>query len=135
MIETVKNPAPSANGDRASEFVKVRNTDKPNTTPTPKKRQRLVLSVAVSENGKERFFTVRGQTAKALMALIRAGTKGCTALEVTSWAYRFAAYCHDLIHKHGLVIRTDKETHDGGWHGRHVLLSNVRILGNGRGAE
>jgi hypothetical protein len=127
MSSTIKNPAPFADGDRASKLVKVRNPDNQDTTPNTKARQRVVLDVAVSENGKERFFTVRGQTAKALWALIGAGSRGCTALEAASWAYRFAAYCHDLIHKHGLVIRTDKEPHEGGWHGRHVLVSNVRI--------
>lgn len=127
MRNSNKYPAPSANGDRASKLVKVRNTDKQDTTSNTKARQRLVLNVAVSENGNERFFTVRGQTAKTLKALIERGSKGCTAQEAASWAYRFAAYCHDLIHKHGLTIRTDKENHEGGWHGRHVLESDVRI--------
>jgi len=127
MKKTTKNPAPCTDGDRASELVKVRNTDKIDNTPSRKNRQRHVLKAVVFENGKERFFIVRGQTAKALKALVTAGSKGCTAFEVASWAYRFSAYCHDLIHKHGLNIRTDKETHEGGWHGRHVLESQVSI--------
>jgi hypothetical protein len=28
----------------------------------------------------------------------------------------------------GLSIRTDREEHPGGWHGRHVLETPVRIL-------
>ncbi len=80
---------------------------------------------AVGPNGP---FTVRGQTGKSLRALVNAGDKGVTALEVTCWALRFAAYCHDLRHKHGLTIETLREDHDGGWHGRHVLRSPVTIL-------
>ena len=70
---------------------------------------------------------VRGQTAKALLALVKAGPRGVTALETATWAYRLAAYCHDLRKNYGLVIRTDREDHDGGWHGRHVLESEVQI--------
>jgi hypothetical protein len=72
-------------------------------------------------------FTVTGQTAKALMALHRAGAAGVTALEVSTWAYRFAAYCYDL-RKHGLDIETVREAHDGGWHGRHVLHTPVTLV-------
>ncbi|WP_303980615.1 hypothetical protein [Dongia mobilis] len=70
---------------------------------------------------------VRGQTAKALLALVKAGPRGVTAMEAATWAYRLAAYCHDLRKNYGLVIRTDREDHDGGWHGRHVLESEVHI--------
>ena len=73
-------------------------------------------------------FTVRGQTGKSLKALVSAGDAGVTALEVTCWALRFSAYCWDLRHKHGLIIDTLREKHDGGWHGRHVLRSRVRIV-------
>jgi hypothetical protein len=73
-------------------------------------------------------FTVRGQTAKCLLALVKAGERGCTALEVSSWALRFAAYCHELRKNHGLEIETIPENHDGGWHGRHVLRTPVEIL-------
>ena len=77
--------------------------------------------------GPKGSFTVRGQTAKALRALIAAGDKGVTALEVATWAYRFAAYCFDLRHKHDLAIETLREPHAGGWHGRHVLHTIVII--------
>ena len=81
---------------------------------------------AVGPNG---LFAVKGQTGRSLRALVAAGDQGVTALEVSSWALRFAAYCHDLRHKHGLQIDTLREGHDGGWHGRHVLRSTVEILG------
>lgn len=71
-------------------------------------------------------FTVTGQTAKALMALHRSGAAGVTALEVSTWAYRFAAYCHDL-RKQGLDIETVREPHEGGRHGRYFLHTPVTL--------
>jgi hypothetical protein len=88
---------------------------------------KLKVSARVITANGERGFVVGGQTARALVALVEAGPKGCTALEVSTWAYRFAAYCHDLIHDHGLNIETLREDHPGGWHGRHVLLDKVII--------
>ena len=75
-----------------------------------------------------RRFEVRGQTAKALVALVAAGNRGLTAQEAAHWAFRLAAYCHDLRKDHGLEIQTLREDHPGGWHGRHVLHTPVRIL-------
>jgi hypothetical protein len=81
------------------------------------------------ESDARRPFTVRGQTARALCALVAAGPRGVTALDVSgTWAYRFAAYCHKLRTRHGLAIRTDREPHPGGWHGRHVLETPVVIV-------
>jgi hypothetical protein len=76
----------------------------------------------------ERRFIVRGQTAKALIALVAGGDRGATALEVSTWALRFAAYCHLLRRDFGLSIRTEREDHPGGWHGRHVLETPVRMV-------
>jgi hypothetical protein len=76
----------------------------------------------------ERRLIVRGQTAKALIALVAGGDRGATALEVSTWALRFAAYCHFLRRDFGLSIRTKREEHPGGWHGRHVLETPVRLL-------
>ena len=88
-------------------------------------RKRLVV-VAVQPQGQP--FKVTGQNAKALLALVKAGAKGVTALEVAAWAFRFSAYCHVLRHRHGLTISTEWEAHEGGKHGRYVLLSSVTIL-------
>ena len=55
--------------------------------------------------------------AKALIALVCGGDRGVTALEAATWAYRLAAYCHELRTRYGLAIRTDREEHPGGWHG------------------
>ena len=89
---------------------------------------RLCLQARFCDAEGERVIELRGQAAKALLALVAAGPRGCTALEVATWAYRFAAYCHELRHEHGLAIRTDREEHPGGWHGRHVLETPVEIL-------
>ena len=76
---------------------------------------RQVIHATVYEFGNRRSITATGQTAKALLALVEAGPKGVTAFEAVTWAYRLAAYCHDLRRKHGLSVRTDKESHPGGW--------------------
>ena len=91
---------------------------------------RQVVHATVFECGYRRSITVKGQTAKALQALVEAGPRGVTALETAAWAFRLAAYCHVLRHKHDLTIRTDKELHPGGWHGRYVFESDVRIEEN-----
>lgn len=93
-------------------------------TLKPIERKRISIT-AIGPNGQ---FKVRGKTAKCLNALVAAGPNGTTALETSSWALRFSAYCFDLRHKHGLDILTLREAHDGGWHGRHVLQSAVKIV-------
>lgn len=85
-----------------------------------------VEAIAYLREG-ERRFIVRGQTAKTLVALVASGDRGATALEVSTWPLRFAA-CHLLRRDFGLSIRTDREDHPGGWHGRHVLETPVRIV-------
>ncbi len=88
---------------------------------------RLYVEAIALAPGGDRLFVVRGQTAKALIALVNGGDRGVTALEVATWAYRFAAYCFDLRNRYGLLIRTEREEHPGGWHGRHVLETPVTI--------
>lgn len=72
-------------------------------------------------------FTVTGQDAKTLSALVGAGVRGVTALEVNSWAYRLGAYVYSLRHNCGLAIETVREPHEGGWHARYVLRSPVKL--------
>ena len=90
--------------------------------------QRLEVKARYESGGQPHTITVRGQQAKALLALNKAGPKGRAAQEVSTWAYRFSAYCYELKHKHGLSIRTDREKHEGGSHGRHTLLTPVEVL-------
>ena len=68
------------------------------------------------------------QPRRALAALISAGSKGVTALELSSWAYRLGAYVHTLRHDYGLAIETLREPHDGGWNGRYVLHTPCQII-------
>ncbi len=55
MNNIIKNPAPTAIGNRVSKLVKVRNTDKQNITPHTRIRQRLVLDAVVIEMEVESF--------------------------------------------------------------------------------
>lgn len=73
-------------------------------------------------------FTVTGQTARTLLALVKAGAAGVTALEIASWAFRLSHYVMVLRHKHRLAIPMLWEAHEGGKHGRYVLRSTVTIL-------
>ena len=100
-----------------------------NPSPDPKPRTRAALQ-AIGPDGLA--FTVKGQLAKALRALVEAGVTGVTALEVTTWALRLAAYVHDLRKRHGLAIETLREGHEGGWHGRYVLRAAVRLVEGGQ---
>jgi hypothetical protein len=89
---------------------------------------RPTIRVRAWLSGQPREIEVSGQTAKALLALVSADGRGVTALECATWAYWLAAYCHELRHRSGLAIRTARENHPGGWHGRHVLETPVEIL-------
>lgn len=93
--------------------------------PSGGPRKRLVVK-AIGPDGKP--FTVTGQNAKALLALVKAGAAGVTALDVAAWAFRLAAHCHVLRHRHRLSIFTLWEDHEGGRHARYVLASAVTIL-------
>lgn len=88
-------------------------------------RKRLVVK-AIGPDGQP--FTVTGQNAKALLALVKAGAAGVTALDVAAWAFRLAAHCHVLRHRHRLSIITLWEGHEGGRHARYVLRSSVTII-------
>ena len=91
------------------------------TTRRPFKRR------VIEARGAAGAFTVTGQTAKALEALVERGAAGVTSLEVSSWALRLSAYVHDLRHDYGLTIETVREDHEGGWHARYRLASPVTI--------
>lgn len=76
-----------------------------------------------------------GRYGQALKALIDAGDKGVTALEISSWALRLSHYVHILRTdpRYNLDIETAYEDHevDGmgpGRHGRYRLISRVELL-------
>ncbi len=75
-------------------------------------------------------YQVTGKCAQTLAALYSTGTRGITALEMSNtWALRLAAYVHDL-RKLGLDIQTLHEKHEGGWHGRYILITPIKLLDN-----
>ena len=92
------------------------------------KSNKIVANFSILIGDKEKLFTLRGQMARSLIALIKSGDKGCNALEVTCWALRFSGYIHFLRKDYGLEIITQREPHDGGWHARYFLLDNVKII-------
>lgn len=71
---------------------------------------------------------VTGRQAQTILWLATKGKKGVSALEMSSWALRLAAYVHILKSKHDLQIVTQREKHDGGTHARYVLLTPVEII-------
>lgn len=75
-----------------------------------------------------RTLTLNGKTARTLRALVDKGVAGITALEMSNtWALRIADYVHTLRHTHNISILMVKEPHEGGWHARYVLQSNVTL--------
>ncbi len=123
-----KGPGAAATALRAG-FVASRkptrfNSAKPDCHQPAMRQPRRARIRAVGPAGS---FTATGQVAKALDALVTTGTRGVTALEVNSLAYRLGAYVHSLRHDCGLAIETLHEPHEGGWHGRYVLRSPVKL--------
>jgi len=70
---------------------------------------------------------VSGQVARTVKALLHSGKRGVTALEMSTWALRLAAYIETLRNRHGLSISCERETHTGGWHGRYRLHTPIKI--------
>ena len=73
-----------------------------------------------------RTIHVQGRDRWALECLIKAGSKGCSAIDHPG--PRWSAYVHDRRHEHGLIIETITEEHGPpfeGTHGRYVLRSVV----------
>jgi hypothetical protein len=76
--------------------------------------------------GEAREIRLMGRDRWALEMLIRAGSRGITAIEMNG--PRLHAYIFDLRHEHGLSIIREDEPHSGdfpGHHGRYFLLSKV----------
>ena len=96
----------------------------PDTKPPAHEKQKK-LTVCFVDVERGYVFCITGRQLRTLRALLDAGAKGITALDVSSWAYRLASYIYDLRHKHGLEIQTIEEPHDGGFHARYVLISKV----------
>ena len=83
------------------------------------KREKL-RAVIVTANPESPLLAVRrnievvGRYAQTLMALVEAGPRGVTALEMSSWTLRLSHYIFILRTRDGLNIETQNEPHDGG---------------------
>ncbi len=95
--------------------------------PKSSSARRNDIEVSFSANGKSNFAS--GKLARTLLALESAGKHGVTALEVSNWAFRLAAYCHSLRNRYELNIETVMEPHHGGRHARYILRSPIAIHG------
>jgi hypothetical protein len=94
---------------------------------TAQKRPRQQLRVTVAGPEPRHLVITGRQCCRTLLALIDAGPRGTTALEISTWALRMSHYISELRHRWGLSILTESEPHDGGAHGRYVLLDTVTI--------
>ncbi len=100
------------------------------------KSKNLVVCFKLTKNDQEVVFSLKGQKAKTLKALIENGEKGCTALEISkTFALRLSEYIRalrsdGLAGGYNLEIITIKEQNDCSWHGRYVLIDKVEILPN-----
>ena len=72
-------------------------------------------------------FTVTGQTARTLLALIKAGAAGVTALEIASGPFGFRTTSWSCVTSTGWLSRCNGRPR-GRTHGRYVLRSTVSIV-------
>lgn len=100
--------------------------------PQRQRQFRPVRALWLSANGEQLSAAIHGREAQTLRALVAAGARGLTSLEMGSWAIRLASYIHDLRHVYGLPIHTERESHTiagiNGRHGRYRLQVTVRLI-------
>jgi len=90
--------------------------------------------VVTDDDVGHRDLVLVGQYARTLRALIQAGPKGITALDVANtWALRLGHYVFVLRREHDIDIETRREDHDGvagkGWHARYLLHTRCKLSG------
>ena len=93
--------------------------------------RKSIVTYRVTRDEKEAVGQAKGRVGQTLYALVEAGARGVTALEMQSWAFRLADYVHDLRHEHlgGFdAIQTIYEPHEGGEHARYLLIVEVEII-------
>lgn len=72
---------------------------------------------------------VRGQEANTLLLLHERGPAGVLAYDFRGGPpFRLPAYTWASMRRHGLIIETIREKHDGGWHGRFVLHTPIEVV-------
>lgn len=122
MTEQTKTPLAGGASD-GSGYIQFSN----NSPASPSRQRRNLSFRYIDDAGNWQQSSVKGQTARALLALVIAGAQGVTALEISTWALRLSAYIHDL-RKMGLNIQMIREEHLEGWHGRYILLTPVTLI-------
>ena len=88
-------------------------------------------AIVIDDDGTERTVTVTGRYAQTLRALVNAGHRGTTALEMSSWALRLSHYVFILRKEYNLDISMEREPNGGeygGHHGRYRLVSEVYLI-------
>lgn len=101
-------------------------------------RFRDCVAVVKEPTGVQRIIRLEGRSAECLRRLVKAGTRGVTQLEVTLNGVvttRLGAVVHRLRHDYGLDVLTEWDEHDGGRHGRYVLLSRVHVANDTASGE
>ena len=88
--------------------------------------KRIKIQARILPNGE--IFTATGQEARTLLLLHTKGNAGVVAYDFAGGPpFRLPAYTWSLMRKFNLDIETQRELHDGGWHGRFVLHTPVEI--------
>ena len=74
-------------------------------------------------------FTASGQEGRTLLLLHQKGALGVVAYDFRGGPpFRLPAYTWSLMRNHGLIIETQREQHECGWHGRFVLHTPIEII-------
>ena len=93
--------------------------------------RKSLVTYRIILDDREAVMQAKGRFGQTLYALVEAGARGITALEMQSWAFRLADYVHDLRHQYlgGFdSVYTQSEQHEGGEHARYILMVDVEIL-------
>lgn len=122
-IKDAPSAAATALGANVEGHEAIGQADPYHSPRTPRKR---IVVKAIGQGGQP--FTVSGQIAKVLLALLKAGEAGITPLARETWSLRLSDHVRTLKHRHGLVIVTLWGKHDEGRHARYVLRSTVTII-------
>lgn len=108
----------------AHPFVSPKTRGDNNIKTTQKSKK---YCVKVLFEGRE--FVICNKPAMVLRELINHKNKGRTALELSNtWALRLSEYIRQLRHDYGIHIEMVREDHEGGWHGRYFLRSDVKFI-------
>ena len=120
MTSDMRNPGA---GDAGARDRLARRLDSPDNSRKPRKpASRVILH---TEDG-DKVVSVKGRVAWTLGKLIAAGERGITPLDCPT-GVRLAHYVFRL-RSEGIVVETERETHDGpfsGTHARYILRSPV----------